>query len=118
MRAPRLLPPNRRFDIPTRNAAASCSRTVSTSFCIVTTTPNELCASVHGRMPLILREEDFAAWLDVTAQHQAVDALLRPYAAAKMECYPVSTAVNNVRNETMECLEQVEEFSAQMRLAL
>jgi len=24
-----------------------------------------------------------------------------------MECYPVNTAVNNVRNETAECLERV-----------
>ena len=39
---------------------------------------------------------------------RAVDALLRPYAAAEMECYPVSTAVNNVRNERAECVERVE----------
>jgi putative SOS response-associated peptidase YedK len=37
-------------------------------------------------------------WIWARAQ-RAVDALLRPYAAAGMECYPVSTAVNNVRNE-------------------
>src|SRR4051812_26504494 len=56
-------------------------------------------ATVHDRMPLILREEDFAAWLDVGTNQRTVDALLRPYSAAEMECYPVSTAVNNVRNE-------------------
>ena len=88
------------------------------SFCIVTTRPNELCATVHDRMPLILREADFAAWLDVTTRQRAVDALLRPYAVAEMECYPVSTAVNNVRNEIKECVKRVEEFSAQMTLAL
>jgi hypothetical protein len=37
-----------------------------------------------------------------------VDALLRPYAAAEMECYPVSAAVNNARNETPACVERVE----------
>jgi putative SOS response-associated peptidase YedK len=78
------------------------------SFCIVTTPPNELCATVHDRMPLILREQDYAAWLDVKAGRNAVDALLRPYAAAEMECYPVSTAVNNVRNETSACVERLE----------
>src|SRR6185369_12290160 len=61
------------------------------SFCIVTTRPNELCASVHDRMPLILREEDFARWLDASTKQRTVDALLRPYASAEMECYPVST---------------------------
>ena len=93
------------------------------SFCIVTTRPNELCASVHDRMPLILRDEDFAVWLDATATRRVVDALLRPYAAAEIECYPVSTAVNNVRNERAECVERGEgdlaasvEFSRQMTL--
>ena len=38
----------------------------------------------------------------------AVDALLRPYAAAEMECYPVSTAVNNVRNEGVVCVERAD----------
>ena len=85
------------------------------SFCIVTTRPNELCATVHDRMPLILREEDFAAWLDAGTKQRAVDAPLRPYAAAEMECYPLSTAVNT------ECVERVEvaasvEHSAQMML--
>jgi len=74
----------------------------------VTTKPNELCATVHDRMPLILREEDFAAWMDVATSQRVVDALLWPYAAAEMECYPVSTAVNNVRNEMAECVERVE----------
>ena len=43
-----------------------------------------------------------------SAPPATVDALLRPYAAAEMECYPVSPAVNNVRNETAECVERVE----------
>ena len=78
---------------------------------------------MYDRMPLILREEDFAAWLDVTTDQQAVASLLRPYAAAEMECYPVTTAVNNVRNERAECVERVEdqlsgrfELSGQMML--
>src|SRR5262245_4917911 len=76
------------------------------SFYIVSTRPNELCATVHDRMPLILREEDFAAWLDAGTSQRAVDALLRPYASGEMECYPVSTAVNNVRNEGEACVER------------
>jgi len=91
------------------------------SFCIVTTPPNELCATVHDRMPLILGEADFAAWLNTSTKQRTVDALLRPNAASEMERYPVSTAVNNVRNETAECVERVEvaataERSAQMML--
>jgi putative SOS response-associated peptidase YedK len=47
--------------------------------CIVTTTPNDLMASIHDRMPSILVPEDEAAWLDVghVKGREALD-LLRP----------------------------------------
>jgi putative SOS response-associated peptidase YedK len=79
------------------------------SFCIVTVGPNELCRTVHDRMPLILREEDFAAWLDPSMGADRVATLMNPYGAGGMECYPVSTAVNNVRNESPLCIERVPE---------
>jgi putative SOS response-associated peptidase YedK len=79
------------------------------SFCIVTTRPNQLCATVHDRMPLILREEDYAAWLDVKSAADTVAALLAPYPSGSMECYPVSSVVNNARNETVACVERMQE---------
>ena len=33
------------------------------SFAIVTTEPNELCAELHNRMPVILSPEVWPAWL-------------------------------------------------------
>jgi len=33
------------------------------SFTIVTTTPNDLCAPIHNRMPVILDQGDHARWL-------------------------------------------------------
>jgi putative SOS response-associated peptidase YedK len=33
------------------------------SFAIITTTPNELCAELHNRMPVILKPEDWPVWL-------------------------------------------------------
>jgi putative SOS response-associated peptidase YedK len=33
------------------------------SFAIITTTPNELCAEIHNRMPVILKPEAWPAWL-------------------------------------------------------
>jgi putative SOS response-associated peptidase YedK len=33
------------------------------SFAIVTTTPNELCAELHTRMPVVLGPETWPAWL-------------------------------------------------------
>jgi putative SOS response-associated peptidase YedK len=33
------------------------------SFTIVTTTPNELCAELHNRMPVVLKREAWPVWL-------------------------------------------------------
>ena len=76
---------------------------------ILTTEPNELMAELHNRMPLILAPEDFAEWLgtgveDTPRQLQIIQHLLRPYAADKMRAYPVSSYVNNPRNEGDACI--------------
>jgi putative SOS response-associated peptidase YedK len=33
------------------------------SFAIVTTTPNELCAQLHNRMPVVLKPDVWPVWL-------------------------------------------------------
>jgi len=70
------------------------------SAAIITTTPNELMATIHTRMPAILRPEDEAAWLDphLTDPSQAI-ALVKPYPAEAMHAYPVSALVNSWENE-------------------
>lgn len=67
---------------------------------ILTTGANELMAEIHLRMPVIVRQEDEALWLDpeVTDPEQLVP-LLVPYDAGQMEAYPVSTLVNRPANE-------------------
>jgi putative SOS response-associated peptidase YedK len=71
------------------------------TFTILTTEPNELCAPVHNRMPVILAREDWAGWLGT---HEGRSALLRSFPAERMECWPVGNAVGNVRNEGPELL--------------
>ena len=48
------------------------------SFTIITTEPNQLCSNVHDRMPVILREDEFARWLDAGTPMESVSALIRP----------------------------------------
>jgi putative SOS response-associated peptidase YedK len=73
---------------------------------LLTTEPNDLLQPVHNRMPVILAQEDFDLWLDPGAQHPGeVQPLLRPYPADQMSFYPVSTHVNNPRNEDPQCIE-------------
>jgi putative SOS response-associated peptidase YedK len=66
---------------------------------IITTTPNEVCAALHDRMPVILEPKDYARWLSEEATDPPhLMAMLRPYPAEAMEAYPVSARVGNVKN--------------------
>ncbi len=72
---------------------------------IVTTAPNELMATFHHRMPVILTPEAEAVWLDPAVQDTTrLLALLVPYPAARMEAFPVSRAVNAVANDSPQLL--------------
>ena len=76
---------------------------------LLTTEANELMEPLHNRMPVIVAPEDYAMWLGsgVDDPPQALDQLrhlLRPYPASEMQAYPVSTYVNNTRNEGAQCI--------------
>lgn len=71
---------------------------------ILTTTPNELLAGVHDRMPAILSAEFYDRWLDPRMQDVSrVLAMLRPYDSNGMRRYPVSKQVNAVANDGPAC---------------
>jgi putative SOS response-associated peptidase YedK len=68
------------------------------TFSILTTDPNRLTATVHNRMPVILKPSEYDRWLDTTdPEHPPID-LLRPYDADLMMAHPVDPRVGNVRN--------------------
>jgi len=68
------------------------------TYSVITTTPNELCAPVHDRMPAILRGDDARAWLETPQEAtELLLELLRPLPADQMELWPVLSAVNDVR---------------------
>jgi len=80
------------------------------SLTIVTTTPNELMATVHDRMPVILPEERWATWLDRDERDlDGLTKLLVPAPEGLLTLTPVSTLVNNVRNNGPELLEPAPE---------
>jgi putative SOS response-associated peptidase YedK len=73
---------------------------------IVTTDANELMRPLHDRMPAILDPSDYAAWLDPTPRpKEELLALLRPFPSEAMQAVPVSTTVNNPRNQGPRCIE-------------
>jgi putative SOS response-associated peptidase YedK len=76
------------------------------SFAIVTTDPNELCAHLHDRMPVILKPDVWPLWLgEEAADVPQLKALLTPYPAEEMTCWPVSARVGNVRNNDPSLIE-------------
>src|SRR5689334_18585071 len=60
------------------------------TYTIITTTPNDLVAPIHNRMPVILHRDDEDAWLDKQADPARLLALLAPYPADEMAVFPVS----------------------------
>jgi putative SOS response-associated peptidase YedK len=72
---------------------------------IITTGPNELMAPIHNRMPVILPPEAYDHWLAPEEQRpQELQPLLKPFPAGLMTTYPVSTFVNNPRNDSEQCI--------------
>jgi putative SOS response-associated peptidase YedK len=73
---------------------------------IITTAPNELAASIHNRMPVILDPEDYDMWLDPDFdEREPLTSLLKPFPAEAMEAYPVSRRVNKPANNDPRVIE-------------
>lgn len=66
------------------------------SFAIITTSPNEVMAPIHDRMPVILDAADWGRWLgEETASQADLLGLLKPAPADIMRAYPISSRVNS-----------------------
>lgn len=75
---------------------------------ILTTSANETMAPVHDRMPVMLAPGVWDDWLDPASDHDFVSSLMVPAPEELLTMYPVSTAVNSVRNRGAELLEEVQ----------
>lgn len=73
---------------------------------ILTTTAEDGLGRIHDRMPLLVPRERWAAWLDPEAAvGDGAGELLVPAAPGLLDAYPVSTRVNNVRNNGPDLLD-------------
>jgi putative SOS response-associated peptidase YedK len=73
---------------------------------VLTTTAEDDLGHIHDRMPLLVDPENYARWLDpAVSDPHAVSGLLVPAAPGRLEAYPVSTLVNNVKNNGPELVE-------------
>jgi putative SOS response-associated peptidase YedK len=79
-----------------------------TATIITTSAPDDL-GRIHDRMPMVIEPDRWADWLDPAASDPAdLAALLAPAASDGLISYPVSTAVNSVRNNGPELLTRIE----------
>lgn len=81
---------------------------VRRTFTIVTTTPNDLMRPIHNRMPVVVPDDAWDRWLDPSLPDPGeLQGLLVPAPDDDLEAYPVSRAVNNVRNDGPELIERL-----------
>ena len=78
-----------------------------TNTIITTSAPDEI-GMIHDRMPMIIDQGSWADWLD-PANNDVADlkTLLTPAMVGDLTTWPVSTAVNAVRNNGPELIEPV-----------
>ncbi len=88
------------------------------SFAIVTTEANELMASIHPRMPVILHARDYDRWLDRGETERLPLDLLRPFESEEMEMTEANPKVNNVRNNGPEMMRKAMEAAESGELPL
>jgi putative SOS response-associated peptidase YedK len=68
------------------------------------TTPNELTKPVHNRMPVILLQSAYAAWLDQKTKPDELLSLLAAYPAEEIVASPANPAMNKPAFQGPECL--------------
>jgi putative SOS response-associated peptidase YedK len=79
-----------------------------TATIITTSAPDEL-GRIHDRMPMVIRPDLWADWLDPGNNDTGeLQGLLAPAVSGELISYPVSTAVNSVRNNGPGLIEPAE----------
>ena len=73
---------------------------------VITTRAEDAVGHIHDRMPMLVEHDRYQAWLDATVDDPGdLATLLVPAAPGRLEAYPVSTDVNNVRNNGHQLME-------------
>jgi len=77
---------------------------------IITTEANDLVASIHNRMPVIVPEEKIDMWLDPEYKdYVALKGILCAYPSEEMEMFRVSNAVNSPKFDSENNILPVDE---------
>ena len=73
---------------------------------VITTTAEDSLGRIHDRMPMLVEPARYSAWLDSAATSpERLAEVLVPAAPGRLQAFPVSTEVNNVRNNGSQLVE-------------
>jgi putative SOS response-associated peptidase YedK len=87
----------------------------ATDGCAIITVPSQgVVAALHDRMPFVLPRDAFDAWIDPSVKD--VRSMLARAGADGLTCYPVSRAVNSVRNDDPKLIECVPDLPKTLEL--
>jgi putative SOS response-associated peptidase YedK len=87
---------------------------VTESCAVLTTDSNDLLRSVHDRMPVILKPDDYTVWLDPEVKTpERLQSMLKPYPPDEMVGRSVSSTVNKADHEGPDCVEPAAEEGPQ-----
>ncbi len=82
---------------------------------ILTTSASDVVGHIHDRQPLFVAPDAYTAWLDPSSSDPAwLRTLLDSAPGRGLEAFPVSKAVNDVRNNGPHLVEPVEDVTPQM----
>jgi putative SOS response-associated peptidase YedK len=76
---------------------------------IITTNANRIVGKIHDRMPVIIEPDKYDQWLDPELDKEIRLTLLKPFQDKRLLAYPVGKAVNNPKNDTPDCLEEIKD---------
>ena len=76
------------------------------TFTLITQDPSPAISKLHDRMPAMLLPEEEHLWIDDEVPAEEALKVIQPYPDELLEIYPVSTKVNNVRNNDASLLER------------
>lgn len=80
--------------------------TEGASCAVITTQPNELVARVHNRMPAVIPQTAWDAWLDADmTDSKKLGEILRPASADWFTMHPAPRTVNSPKNDRPELIE-------------
>ncbi|MEA2049774.1 MAG: SOS response-associated peptidase [Campylobacterota bacterium] len=78
---------------------------------LITMEPNSKIKPIHKRMPVILDKKDWKKWLNTNSTIGELNNLFQIYPDKQIDIQKVSKAVNSVKNDSKECILEVNKNS-------